>query len=105
MVNAIQELSNAPDGKYLINLSQTICDFLLSCYKDDGKHDHALIFLLIAPFFFFFLFNSKDNGTPLKIQAFLSKHLHKRSFKATDFHIILALKILKIYHNNVRNFS
>lgn len=39
MVNAIQELSNAPDGKYLINLSQTICDFLLSCYKDDGNEE------------------------------------------------------------------
>ncbi|XP_050917035.1 protein ILITYHIA [Lathyrus oleraceus] len=39
MVNAIQELSNAPDGKYLIILSQTICDFLLSCYKDDGNEE------------------------------------------------------------------
>jgi hypothetical protein len=66
MVNAMQELSNAPDGKYLISLSQTICNFLLSFYKDDGKHRHTLIFLLIV-YFFFCLFNSKDNGTQLKL--------------------------------------
>lgn len=36
-INALQELSNAPEGKYLTNLSPTICAFLLSCYKDDGK--------------------------------------------------------------------
>ncbi|KAK2365272.1 protein ILITYHIA [Trifolium repens] len=39
MVNAMQELSNAPDGKYLISLSQTICNFLLSFYKDDGNEE------------------------------------------------------------------
>lgn len=39
MVNAIQELSNAPDGKYLTSLSHIICDFLLSHYKDDGNEE------------------------------------------------------------------
>ncbi|GAU13582.1 hypothetical protein TSUD_346860 [Trifolium subterraneum] len=39
MVNAMQELSNAPDGKYLTSLSQTICNFLLSFYKDDGNEE------------------------------------------------------------------
>lgn len=37
MINALQELSNAPEGKYLNSLSPTICGFLLSCYKDDGN--------------------------------------------------------------------
>ncbi|KAL2345847.1 hypothetical protein Fmac_007132 [Flemingia macrophylla] len=45
MVNAIQELSNAPDGKYLTSLSSTICDFLLSCYKDDGNEEVKLVVL------------------------------------------------------------
>lgn len=36
MVNALQELSNATEGKYLNSLSLTICKFLLSCYKDEG---------------------------------------------------------------------
>lgn len=43
MVNAIQELSYA-DGKYLISLARTICNFLLSYYKDDGM-SQALILL------------------------------------------------------------
>lgn len=37
MFNAVQELSYAPDGKYLNSLSRTICSFLLSCYKNEGK--------------------------------------------------------------------
>ncbi|KAG4916996.1 hypothetical protein JHK87_054553 [Glycine soja] len=45
MVNAIQELSNAPDGKYLISLSRTICDFLLSYYKDDGNEEVKIVIL------------------------------------------------------------
>nr|KYP71848.1 Translational activator GCN1 [Cajanus cajan] len=45
MVNVIQELSNAPDGKYLISLSRTICDFLLSCYKDDGNEEVKIVIL------------------------------------------------------------
>ncbi|KAK7337971.1 hypothetical protein VNO77_18565 [Canavalia gladiata] len=45
MVNAIQELSNAPDGKYLIGLSRTICDFLLSYYKDDGNEEVKIVIL------------------------------------------------------------
>ncbi|KAE9616079.1 putative translational activator Gcn1 [Lupinus albus] len=39
MVNAIQELSNAPDGKYIFSLSNTICDFLVLYYKEDGNED------------------------------------------------------------------
>lgn len=38
MVNAIQELSNAPDGKYIISLTHTMCDFLSLYYKEDGKY-------------------------------------------------------------------
>ncbi|KAK7332811.1 hypothetical protein VNO80_29566 [Phaseolus coccineus] len=45
VVNAIQELSNAPDGKYLICLSRTICDFLLSYYKDDGNEEVKIVIL------------------------------------------------------------
>ncbi|RZC22440.1 Protein ILITYHIA isoform B [Glycine soja] len=45
MVNAIQELSYAPDGKYLISLSRTICDFLLSYYKDDGNEEVKIVIL------------------------------------------------------------
>lgn len=37
MINALQELSDAPDGKHLNGLSQTICSFLLSYYKDEGN--------------------------------------------------------------------
>lgn len=37
MINALRELSNAPEGKHLNSLSKTICNFLLSCYKDDGR--------------------------------------------------------------------
>lgn len=37
MFNALQELSNAPGGKLLNNLSSSLCGFLLSCYKDDGN--------------------------------------------------------------------
>ncbi|KAA8538955.1 hypothetical protein F0562_025647 [Nyssa sinensis] len=42
MINALQELSNAPEGKYLNSLSPTICGFLLSCYKDDGNEEVKL---------------------------------------------------------------
>ncbi|THG08932.1 protein ILITYHIA [Camellia sinensis] len=42
MINALQELANVPDGKYLNSLSPTICSFLLSCYKDDGNEDVKL---------------------------------------------------------------
>lgn len=59
MVNAIQELSNAPDGKYLISLSQTICDFLLSCYKDDGKHTWSHTNVPLNFSFFFLPFQLK----------------------------------------------
>ena len=46
MVNALQELSNAPEGKYVNGLSRAICVFLLSYYKDDGN-------LSVLIFFFF----------------------------------------------------
>ncbi|KAL8159190.1 hypothetical protein V2J09_000727 [Rumex salicifolius] len=45
MVNAIQELSNAPGGKPLSNLACLISNFLLSCYKDDGNEEVKLAVL------------------------------------------------------------
>ncbi|CAN4115226.1 unnamed protein product [Withania somnifera] len=42
MINALQELSNAPEGKHLSSLSKTICNFVLSCYKDDGNEEVKL---------------------------------------------------------------
>ncbi|KAF6144359.1 hypothetical protein GIB67_024586 [Kingdonia uniflora] len=42
MINAIQEMSNAPDSKSLNNLTLTICSFLSLCYKDDGNEDVKL---------------------------------------------------------------
>ncbi|KAH9784174.1 protein ILITYHIA [Citrus sinensis] len=45
MVNALQELSNATEGKYLNSLSLTICKFLLSCYKDEGNEEVKLAIL------------------------------------------------------------
>ncbi|XP_019193924.1 PREDICTED: eIF-2-alpha kinase activator GCN1 isoform X21 [Ipomoea nil] len=45
MINALQEMSNAPEGKYLTSLSKTICSFLLSCYKDDGNEEVKLAIL------------------------------------------------------------
>lgn len=46
MINAVQELSNAPEGKYFHSLSRGICSFLLSCYKDDGNEEVKLAILL-----------------------------------------------------------
>ncbi|XP_021281649.1 protein ILITYHIA isoform X2 [Herrania umbratica] len=45
MMNALQELSNAPEGKYLNNLSRTVCGFLLTCYKDEGNEEVKLAIL------------------------------------------------------------
>lgn len=45
MFNALQELSNAPGGKSLNNLSSSLCSFLLSCYKDDGNEEVKLAIL------------------------------------------------------------
>ncbi|KAF7805246.1 protein ILITYHIA [Senna tora] len=45
MVNAIQELSYAADVKYLTNLARTICNFLLSYYKDDGNEEVKIAIL------------------------------------------------------------
>ena len=47
MVNALQELSYAPEGKYLNGLSRAICVFLLSYYKDDGDLYFLIIFFLL----------------------------------------------------------
>lgn len=56
MINALQELSNAPDGKHLNSLSRTICSFLLSCYKDDGNLlPFSVLSLSCASTFNFFL--------------------------------------------------
>ncbi|KAL6966827.1 eIF-2-alpha kinase activator GCN1, partial [Sarracenia purpurea var. burkii] len=49
-MNALQELSNVPDGKYLTSLSPAICSFLLSCYKDDGNEDVKLASLRAIAF-------------------------------------------------------
>lgn len=37
MLNAVQELASAPEGKYIGCLSRTVCSFLIACYKDEGK--------------------------------------------------------------------
>ncbi|XWS64789.1 hypothetical protein CRYUN_Cryun05aG0034000 [Craigia yunnanensis] len=42
MINALQELSNAAEGKYLNNLACTVCGFLLNCYKDEGNEEVKL---------------------------------------------------------------
>ncbi|KAL4557543.1 hypothetical protein LXL04_035724 [Taraxacum kok-saghyz] len=42
MINAIQELSKCPDGKYLSSLSQSVCGLLLTTYKDDGNEEVKL---------------------------------------------------------------
>lgn len=36
MVNALREVSAAPEGKYFSSLFPTVCRYLLSCYKEDG---------------------------------------------------------------------
>ncbi|XP_062006271.1 protein ILITYHIA [Rosa rugosa] len=45
MINALQELCNAPDGKHLNRLSQTSCNYLQSCYKEDGNEEVKLAIL------------------------------------------------------------
>ncbi|XP_065852916.1 protein ILITYHIA [Euphorbia lathyris] len=45
MFNALQELSFAPEGKYLCSLSRTICGFLVSCYRDEGNEEVKLAIL------------------------------------------------------------
>ncbi|XP_074307849.1 protein ILITYHIA [Silene latifolia] len=42
MFNALQELSHAPGGKMLNDLSTLLSGFLLSCYKDDGNEEVKL---------------------------------------------------------------
>lgn len=50
MFSALQELSCAPEGKYLSSLSITICQFLLSCYKAEGNEEVKLAILLAISF-------------------------------------------------------
>ncbi|CAI0433676.1 unnamed protein product [Linum tenue] len=45
MFNSLRDLSYGPDGKYLNNISCTVCRFLLSCYKDEGNEDVKLTIL------------------------------------------------------------
>ncbi|KAH9605749.1 hypothetical protein KSS87_010195 [Heliosperma pusillum] len=42
MFNALQELSHAPGGKTLHDLSSLLSAFLLSCYKDEGNEEVKL---------------------------------------------------------------
>ncbi|XP_056168131.1 protein ILITYHIA isoform X1 [Syzygium oleosum] len=45
MITALQELSVAPEGKYIKSLSQSICSFLLNCYKGEGNEEVKLAVL------------------------------------------------------------
>lgn len=45
MITALQELSVAPEGKYIKSLSQSICSFLLNCYKNEGNEEVKLAVL------------------------------------------------------------
>ncbi|CAM8897213.1 unnamed protein product [Rhodiola kirilowii] len=45
VINALKELSKAPEGKYLNGLSAMICGFLLCCYKDDGSEEVKITIL------------------------------------------------------------
>ncbi|GAV69761.1 LOW QUALITY PROTEIN: DUF3554 domain-containing protein/CLASP_N domain-containing protein/HEAT_2 domain-containing protein [Cephalotus follicularis] len=45
MFNALQELSNVTEGKYLNSLSSTVCGFLVPCYKDEGNEEVKLAIL------------------------------------------------------------
>nr|XP_043618177.1 protein ILITYHIA [Erigeron canadensis] len=42
MINALQELSRCPEGKYLNGLSSTVCGLLMTSYKDDGNEEVKL---------------------------------------------------------------
>lgn len=37
MFNMVQELAHAPEGKRVYSLSQLVCSFLLSCYREEGN--------------------------------------------------------------------
>ncbi|XP_042484650.1 protein ILITYHIA [Macadamia integrifolia] len=45
MINTLQELSHAPEGRVLNILASTICSFLLSCYKEDANEEVKLAVL------------------------------------------------------------
>ncbi|KAD4888101.1 hypothetical protein E3N88_20174 [Mikania micrantha] len=42
MINALQELSKCPEGKYISSLSVIVCGLLLTIYKDDGNEEVKL---------------------------------------------------------------
>ncbi|KAJ9546026.1 hypothetical protein OSB04_025733 [Centaurea solstitialis] len=50
MINALEELSRCPDGKYLGSLSLSVCGLLLTSYKDDGNEEvkHACLTALAS---------------------------------------------------------
>ncbi|KAH6803964.1 ILITYHIA protein [Perilla frutescens var. frutescens] len=50
MINALREVSDAPEGKYFSSLSPTVCGYLLSCYKDDGNEEVKLAVLSCLAF-------------------------------------------------------
>lgn len=75
MIKALQELAGAPDGKHINHLSQTICSYLLSCYKDDGQM--LLLSLLSFSFHFHSIFtNSKFFGWAKDSLGFLFLVFH-----------------------------
>lgn len=37
MFNMVQELAYAPEGKRIYSLSQLVCSFLLSSYREEGN--------------------------------------------------------------------
>lgn len=78
MINALQEISNAPEGKYLNSLAPTVCKFLLSSYKDEGRssisqyvyitHMHCNVARIRAPILLTFVF--------LLFLIYLNVHAH-----------------------------
>ncbi|XP_020981860.1 LOW QUALITY PROTEIN: protein ILITYHIA [Arachis duranensis] len=81
MVNAIQELSNAPDGKYLINLARMICDFLLSYYKEDGNEEVKIAILsAIASWAVRSTDIIEDNLISFLVSGFKEKETLRRGF-------------------------
>ncbi|KAG9151609.1 hypothetical protein Leryth_019963 [Lithospermum erythrorhizon] len=74
MINALQEMSNAPEGKYLNSLSPSICTFLRSCYKDDGNEEVKLASLSCLAFW---VARSVDSIQP-DLVTFISSGLNEK---------------------------
>lgn len=51
MTNAIEELSKSPEGKMFNSVAPSLCNFLLSCYKEDGKPLSPNILLVLLLIF------------------------------------------------------